>query len=222
MSKREVVDYYLYEIGLNKTLKLFKLNMKKLNNILFDTQIRICNSKSDYEEITEEIELYQSNDYSELVKYINDNYNFLFGYYSNLNKSIDARSYTKYDRFMNALTDLLCNNSDYNYVDDIHTLIYMITKLKKYINIDNKNNLRYYKMKNKYLELLNNGSYDGEIDNILNCVIENDNDNDSNQINKNIVNLLIEGYSQLEISKIVNLHPSNVSRRINKMINNNN
>ena len=208
---RECLDQAVFDTNLTEACKFYGITEAQANRILFDkitTKIperyRWVEPEPDGVEIPD-----LSPDYNKLKNVVCSKFKTILDTHNgNDAVIIDRRSYSGYDRVMEALTTLLYYNSDFKYVNDVETLKYIYAKLENGISVERVKALR----AEQTLPLDEDLDTDEYIDR---------SEEDARMVmgrlsgkNQAVITHLVGGYSQVEIAEKMGISQQAVSQRL--------
>jgi DNA-directed RNA polymerase specialized sigma24 family protein len=207
-SKHDL-DFHIYDMGYYEALERFGLTEEKAEEILFGLPEKAPQRPGRYVEKEEkDPPIVWSEDIKELRRVAAKYYQVLYQEASaGINQKINKRALSNYDIFSMGMERVLRSNGDFEYIDDEQALAYIRTRIKRTIAADERQERRYMVFVRYRDDLLSNShSIETDLSEYL--------DEIPDAIDRIIIAMVIQGYTQAEIALTVNRSQATVSNRI--------
>lgn len=201
---RKTIEFYISDVGVNETMNLFHITEKEINNIL-DDKVFGESSTFKFRETSDEYIEWEPVYNPELHRVIVENYKMLRTYAVKNKWTINSRGISQEDMFHSMLLSAL-KSKTFQYINDELTLHFIRTSLKK-LKIDVLRRDIATRLKTADIGILNDnrGTLEAQFE------YENEAMNTLTSKQKSVLNLLLEGYNQVDVSTELGIKPASVT-----------
>lgn len=205
---KELLDFMIYDKGYYETLEHYGLTDDEADVILYGVAEKPVLKPFQYRERKQKQKvILWSKDIRELRRVIGEHFwTFLAEEGGDVTRHVDSRSMSPYDIFMQCITDILEYCPDFHFISDEQTQAYIRSRLKRRRASFDREGRRYAKRVPFRDDMLHHGVFmHPESENPLLVLKGTD---------REIMELFIGGFTQVEIGDRLNMDQTTVSRRI--------